>query len=57
VEKEIKVPQTGDKERDVLETVRRITEVIESYVKAYPDQWVWMHERWKTRPENEKARV
>jgi KDO2-lipid IV(A) lauroyltransferase len=33
-----------------LETVRRYTEVIETYVKAYPDQWMWMHERWKTRP-------
>jgi len=49
VEREIEVPRTGDAEKDVLETVRRYTEVIESYVKAYPDQWVWMHERWKTR--------
>ena len=57
VEKEIEVPRTADREKDVLETVRRITEVIEAYIKAYPDQWVWMHERWKTRPENEKARV
>lgn len=49
VEREIEVPRTGDAEKDILETVRRYTEVIESYVKAYPDQWVWMHERWKTR--------
>jgi len=50
IEREIEVPRTGDAEKDVLETVRRYTEVIESYVKAYPDQWMWMHERWKTRP-------
>ena len=50
IEREIEVPRTGDAEKDVLETVRRYTEVVESYVKAYPDQWMWMHERWKTRP-------
>ena len=54
MEREIVLLQTGDKEKDVVETVRRYTEAIESYVKAYPDQWMWMHERWKTRPENEK---
>jgi KDO2-lipid IV(A) lauroyltransferase len=37
----------------VLEGVRRYTEAVESYVKAYPDQWMWMHERWKTRPKGE----
>ncbi len=53
VEKEIKVPHTKDVERDILETVRRYTEVIESYVKAYPDQWMFLHDRWKTRPPEE----
>lgn len=52
-EKEIEVPHSGDKEKDVVEATRRITEVIEKYVRAYPDQWVWMHERWKTRPKDE----
>jgi KDO2-lipid IV(A) lauroyltransferase len=50
VEKEIEVTRTGDAEKDILETVRRYTEVIETFVKAYPDQWMWMHERWKTKP-------
>lgn len=54
VEPEIKVPRTGDDEKDILETVRRYTDVVEKYVKSYPDQWMWMHERWKTRPEGEK---
>jgi KDO2-lipid IV(A) lauroyltransferase len=53
VEPEIQIPRTGSKEGDVLEAVRRYTEVIENYVRAYPDQWVWMHERWKTRPAGE----
>lgn len=55
VEREIEIPKTGDIEKDVLETVRQYTEVMEKYVSAYPDQWMWMHERWKTRPEGEKA--
>jgi KDO2-lipid IV(A) lauroyltransferase len=50
VEKEIEIERTGDAEKDILEMARRYTEVIETYVKAYPDQWMWMHERWKTRP-------
>ncbi len=53
VEREITVPITSDGERDVLEMVRRYTEAVESYVKAYPDQWMWMHQRWKTRPPGE----
>ncbi len=55
MDREIEVSRTGDLEKDVLETVRRYTEVIESHVKAYPDQWVWFHERWRTRPENKKT--
>jgi KDO2-lipid IV(A) lauroyltransferase len=55
VEKEIEIPVTHDPEADVLETVNRYTRVIESYVKTYPHQWMWMHRRWKTRPEMELA--
>ena len=50
VEKEILVSPEGDKDRQVLETVENFTRTIEKYVREYPDQWVWMHERWKTRP-------
>jgi len=53
VERPLPVPRTGDPEADILGTVRLYTEAVESYVKAYPDQWMWMHERWKTRPKGE----
>jgi KDO2-lipid IV(A) lauroyltransferase len=50
VEPEIRVP--GEGEAAIHETVRRYTETIEGYVRTYPDQWVWMHERWRTRRED-----
>ena len=31
------------------------TKVIEDYVRKYPEQWLWVHRRWKTRPEGEKG--
>ena len=44
---------TGDAERDVREATQQMTSVIEQYVRAYPDQWLWIHRRWKTRPPGE----
>lgn len=41
---------TGEKERDVLVNTERFTKVLEGYIRSYPDQWFWVHQRWKTRP-------
>ncbi len=40
---------TGDAERDT----RAINAQLEEVVRAYPDQWLWIHRRWKTRPAGE----
>lgn len=48
------LPKTGDDERDVLNATQLFTRVIEEYVRKYPDQWLWVHRRWKTRPEGEQ---
>jgi len=45
--------RTGDDERDVVESTARFTRVIEDYVRRYPEQWFWIHRRWKTRPPGE----
>ena len=50
---EIALVQTGDDDRDVLENTARFTAAIEEMVRRYPDQWLWVHRRWKTRPEGE----
>lgn len=44
------VPASGDAEADSLALTAAATAAIEEEVRAYPDQWVWMHARWRTRP-------
>jgi KDO2-lipid IV(A) lauroyltransferase len=45
--------RTGDSERDVVENTQKFTKVIEDIIRKYPDQWVWIHGRWNTRPKGE----
>lgn len=46
---EIPMSQTGDEEHDIHFNTQVLTNFIEEKIRQYPDQWVWMHERWKTR--------
>jgi KDO2-lipid IV(A) lauroyltransferase len=41
---------SGDRERDVDDTVRNYTRVIEDYVRRYPEQYFWQHRRWRRQP-------
>jgi Kdo2-lipid IVA lauroyltransferase/acyltransferase len=45
--------RTGDLEADIVANTQKFTKVIEDYVRKYPEQWLWVHRRWKTRPEGE----
>ena len=49
----IELACTGDTELDIRENTARFTCVIENYARRYPDQWLWIHRRWKTRPPGE----
>jgi Kdo2-lipid IVA lauroyltransferase/acyltransferase len=50
---EIKMPHTENVAGDILEGTQRCTAAIESWIRRYPDQWLWIHRRWKTRPPGE----
>ena len=39
------------KEKELVINTQKFTKIIESYIRKYPEQWIWMHERWKTRSE------
>jgi KDO2-lipid IV(A) lauroyltransferase len=47
--------RTGDTEADIHANTQMFTSIIEKYVRNYPEQWLWVHRRWKTRPEGEKS--
>ncbi len=45
--------RTGNLEADILENTKRFTKIIEDIVTKHPEQWVWIHARWKNRPKGE----
>ncbi|RLA91165.1 MAG: hypothetical protein DRG20_02200 [Deltaproteobacteria bacterium] len=46
--KEAKLPRlTGKMEKDIATLTQYFTSVIEDHIRKYPDQWVWMHKRWR----------
>lgn len=49
----IEVERTGDPQRDIIHNTERCSAVFEDMVRKYPEQWLWMHKRWKTRPAGE----
>ncbi len=51
----VELVRTGDLEADIVANTQKFTSVIEEYVRKYPEQWLWVHRRWKTRPEGERG--
>jgi Kdo2-lipid IVA lauroyltransferase/acyltransferase len=51
----LELPCTEDEENDIRNFSARFNQVIEDYVRRFPDQWLWVHRRWKTRPASESA--
>jgi KDO2-lipid IV(A) lauroyltransferase len=51
------LPPPGDVEAAVVILTARCTEAIEAAIRTAPDQWLWMHDRWRTRPPGERTNV
>ncbi|CAN5570502.1 lysophospholipid acyltransferase family protein [soil metagenome] len=47
--------KTGDRHQDIIETTALYTLELEKFIRAYPEQWLWIHKRWKTRPPGEEG--
>jgi KDO2-lipid IV(A) lauroyltransferase len=51
----VNLVRTNDNEGDIVSNTQLFTKIIEDYVRQYPDQWLWVHRRWKTRPEGQPS--
>ena len=49
----VELVHTGDDEADGVANTALFNRIFEEYVRKYPDQWLWVHRRWKTRPPGE----
>jgi len=50
IEPAMSVEKQLDEKETVVHNVARITNIIERYIRRYPQEWGWMHRRWKSRP-------
>lgn len=46
----IEIERTGDAKKDIELNTARLNKVLEDFIRQYPDQWFWIHNRWKTQP-------
>ena len=53
VDPPLSIERTGNEEEDVRRLTQEYTRIVEDYVQRYPDQWLWIHRRWKTQPPGE----
>jgi len=51
----VELVRTGDHHQDIEVNTARFAAAIERMVRLYPDQWLWIHRRWKTRPDGETS--
>src|SRR5712664_862719 len=49
----VELVRTGDTERDVFVNTQKFAKVLEGIIRKHPEQWIWVHARWKTRPKGE----
>lgn len=50
---EVEMIRSADRQADIVANTQRCSLIIEDMIRRYPEQWVWFHKRWKTRPPGE----
>jgi Kdo2-lipid IVA lauroyltransferase/acyltransferase len=55
IEPPLTIDRTGDETKDVHDLTAAVMASVEKFVRRYPEQWLWIHRRWKTRPPGEPA--
>ncbi len=55
IKPEIPINITSDTQKDICTITKSCCFELEKLIKQYPDQWIWMHNRWKSRPEENRA--
>jgi Kdo2-lipid IVA lauroyltransferase/acyltransferase len=55
LEPPIEFEKTENTNEDIRNLTQKVTEVVEKYVRKYPEQWLWIHKRWNTRPAGEPS--
>ena len=51
----VEIERTGDRKRDTLALTTACNAALEERIREHPEQWLWVHRRWKTRPPEESA--
>ena len=51
----VDLERTDDLRRDLVINTQKWTSVFEKYIRQFPEQWLWMQERWKTKPRDKPA--
>ena len=50
IQPEVEMVSTGDREADIVTNTQRCSRIVEDMIRRYPEQWIWFHKRWKTKP-------
>lgn len=57
IEPPVAIPHRPDRAEAMARLTQSWSDVMESYIRCYPDHWVWMHRRWKTQKLADSTRL